>query len=189
MKFGTFQIGGSTERVQKRLTEASKAYAAVTRGAVASLNREDIGWSRWGDEDATSDVVSLLVIKEHSLRARRLAAYNPLVKRGIGIRNAYMWSEVPRISGVKKPETAALFDTVLSRTARARDEAAFCTDGIVLYTVRRLDKRVAPVPLSRIRGIARALDATDEADIFAFLIDPVPVSDTLSAEEQERRKP
>ena len=63
MKFGTFQIGGSTQRVQARLTEASKAYAAVTRGAVASLNREDIGWSRWGDEDATSDVVSLTVIK------------------------------------------------------------------------------------------------------------------------------
>lgn len=189
MKFGTFQIGGSTQRVQARLTEASKAYAAVTRGAVASLNREDIGWSRWGDEDATSDVVSLTVIKEHSLRARRLAAYNPLVKRGIGIRNAYMWSEIPRISGIKTPETAALYDTVLSRTARARDEAAFCTDGIVLYTVRRTDKRVAPVPLSRIRGIARALDATDEADIFAFLIDPVPVSDTLSTEEQERRKP
>ena len=51
---------------------------------------------RWYDPSGrASDLVPLSVIKEHSIRSRRLATYNTIVKRGINIRNAYMWTDVP----------------------------------------------------------------------------------------------
>ena len=171
----------SQNSLDTRLKEASNAYAVSLRGATrTALLAEDVGWKAFGSDESTSDVVPLEVVKSHSIRSRRLASYNPLVKRGIGIRNAYMWTTLPTLRNVTGPTLEKLQGPLLSLQARQRDESAFCTDGIVLYLVNRTSKTAAPVPLRRIRGIARAQDASDEGDIYAFLIDAVPVSDQIA---------
>ena len=171
-------------RVDTMLHEASSAFAGTMRSAAAmALQREDIGWAPWGGENQTEDVVPVGTIKAHSIRARRLAAYNPLVKRGLVIRNAYMWSEQPHIDS-----TEPVAEDQMSTSTRSRDEAALCTDGIVLYVCDPAKKTAAPVPLSRIEGVARAHDALSEDDIFAFLVKPVPVNPDPSR-NPETRKP
>lgn len=153
------------------LADASAAYVEAMSRATVMLQREDVGWGLIGG-NSTTDVIDLQTIKAHSERARRLLAYNPLVKRGVGIRNAYMWEHLP----APKNEALAPY---CNAEARTRDEAAFCTDGIVLYVVDRKSRKASPVPLHRVSALARASRATGEADVFAFLIDPVPVSSEL----------
>lgn len=153
------------------LADASAAYVEAMNRATVMLQREDVGWGVFGS-GSTTDVIDIQTIKAHSERARRLLAYNPLVKRGVGIRNAYMWEHLPETkSEPLKPLCTA--------DARMRDETAFCTDGMVLYVVDRMGRKAAPVPLNRVSALARAAGATGEADVFAFLIDPVPLSAAL----------
>lgn len=154
-----------------RLEEAGRAYSDTLSRAAQALRREDIGWSTWVGPGDTMDVVPLESIKDHSVRARRLAAYNPLVKRGITIRNAYMWSELPETTS-----STNLAKDLVSLESRCRDESALCTDGIVIYLCDPSTKKAAPVPLSRVVAVARSEDAASEGDLFAFLILPVPTS-------------
>lgn len=170
--------------VERLLEEASKAFAGTMRSAASmALAREDVGWSPW-DGGATSDVVDLSTIKAHSQRARRLAAYNPLVKRGITIRNAYMWAEQPQVDASDRHRT--LTEDLVSVTTRSRDEAALCTDGSVIYLCDPVSRTAAPVPLKRVQGVARTRDAASEDDVYAFLIDPVPVTGTEHEPQQPR---
>lgn len=174
-----------SRRTDARITEAVTAYSRGMGSIVSSLAREDIGWKGFGEKD--EDVVPLPVLKDHSRRARHLASYNPLVKRGINIRNAYMWYDLPEVRDTGKvQQVKALHDSLLSMDARSRDESALCTDGIVIYLASRRRKEVRPVPLSRVRAVARADDASDEGDLYAFLIEPVPTTDATS---NERRDP
>lgn len=164
-----------------RLSEAARQYDTFVNNvgrAIASLKSEDVGWAPIGGTDSSMfDSVPLSVIKDHSVRARHLLAYNPLVQRGITIRNAYMWSDLPEVAGVGNR-----YEQFLSLQTRMRDEAALCTDGAVFYLVNPRTKQIRSVPISRIAGFARAYDAVDEQDIHAFLIDPLPPSDQLTTD-------
>lgn len=170
---------GSDGRIEAAMESAARAFSdtadALTR---ASLMKEDVGW--YDPSGRASDLVPLSVIKEHSIRSRRLATYNTIVKRGINIRNAYMWTDVPEPRKIAKRAKERLEATLLGREARVRDEAAFNTDGMVIYRVSP-GGNVAPVPITRVQGIARAEDALDEADIHALLITPVPLEDPSRA--------
>lgn len=162
------------------LQEAAEVYAEAMGRATVMLQREDYGWARVGGS-TTTDVIDIDTIKAHSDRARRLMAYNPLVKRGVGIRNAYMWEHLPQARGGKVRE-------LCSAEARMRDETSFCTDGMVLYVVDTASRIASPVPLSRVVGLARASSATHEADVYAFCIDPVPLSGDVSDRVPEAQK-
>lgn len=170
---------GTDGRIEAALESAARAFSdtadALTR---ASFMEEDVGW--YDPSGRASDLVPLSVIKEHSIRSRRLATYNTIVKRGINIRNAYMWTDVPEPRKIAKRAKERLEATLLGREARVRDEAAFNTDGMVIYRVSP-GGNVAPVPITRVQGIARAEDALDEADIHALLITPVPLEDPSRA--------
>ena len=167
--------------LQTVLREASAQYGEVMTSALRNMQREDVGWALIGGGDTeTSDSVPLEVVKAHSVRSRRLVSLNPLVKRGVMVRNAYMWADMPDVSALSKAIVERNHDTVFSLKARCRDESALCTDGMVVYLVNKGRRVASPVPLKRVRGIARADDATDESDIYAFLIDPVPVSSDIS---------
>lgn len=161
--------------IERRVSEALGSYSRGMSRAVSMLAREDVGWV---GADSQRDAVPLPVIKEHSQRARHLVAYNPLVKRGITIRNAYMWYDMPEVV-----TRSALSDTVqedlLSRDARVRDESALCTDGAVIYLVSKSKKIARPVPLSRVAGVARSEDSGFEGDIHAFLINEVKNDPTI----------
>ena len=166
---------GTDGRIEAAMESAARAFSdtadALTR---ASFMKEDVGW--YDPSGRASDLVPLSVIKEHAIRSRRLATYNTIVKRGINIRNAYMWTDVPEPRKIAKRAKERLDAVLLGREARVRDEAAFNTDGMVIYRVSP-GGNVAPVPITRVQGIARAEDALDEADIHALLITPVPLED------------
>lgn len=170
---------GTDGRVEAAMESAARAFSdtadALTR---ASLMKEDVGW--YDPSGRSSDLVPLSVIKEHSIRSRRLATYNTIVKRGINIRNAYMWTDLPEPRKIPKRAAERLEGALLGREARVRDEAAFNTDGMVIYRVAP-GGVVAPVPLTRVQGVARAEDAVDEGDIHALLITPVPLEDPSRA--------
>lgn len=170
---------GTDGRIEAAMESAARAFSdtadALTR---ASLMKEDVGW--YDPSGRASDLVPLSVIKEHSIRSRRLATYNTIVKRGINIRNAYMWTDVPEPRKIAKRAKERLEPALLGREARVRDEAAFNTDGMVIYRVSP-GGNVAPVPITRVQGIARAEDALEEADIHALLITPVPLEDPSRA--------
>lgn len=170
---------GTDGRIEAAMESAARAFSdtadALTR---ASFMKEDVGW--YDPSGRASDLVPLSVIKEHSIRSRRLATYNTIVKRGINIRNAYMWTDVPEPRKIAKRAKERLDAVLLGREARVRDEAAFNTDGMVIYRVSP-SGNVAPVPITRVQGIARAEDALEEADIHALLITPVPLEDPSRA--------
>ena len=170
---------GTDGRVEAAMESAARAFSdtadAMTR---ASFMKEDVGW--YDPSGRASDLVPLSVIKEHSIRSRRLATYNTIVKRGINIRNAYMWTDVPEPRKIAKRAAERLDAVLLGREARVRDEAAFNTDGMVIYRVSP-GGNVAPVPITRVQGIARAEDALEESDIHALLITPVPLEDPSRA--------
>lgn len=169
--------------LQTVLREASAQYGQVMSSALRNMQREDVGWALIGGagESATSDSVPLDVVKQHAIRSRRLVSLNPLVKRGIMVRNAYMWADMPDVSALNNTIVERNHDTVFSLKARCRDESALCTDGMVVYLVNKSTRIAAPVPIKRVSAVARAEDATDESDLYAFLIDPVPVSSDLTA--------
>lgn len=166
---------GSDGRIEAAMESAARAFSDTADAlARASLMQEDVGW--YDPARTSSDLVPLSVIKEHSIRSRRLATYNTIVKRGINIRNAYMWTDLPEPRKIPKRAKERLDAVLLGRGARVRDEAAFNTDGMVIYRVSP-GGNVAPVPITRVQGVARAEDALDEADIHALLIGPVPLED------------
>ncbi len=162
---GAVSPWGALRAPAQEITEAISA-------SLANLRREDIGWAQIG-ENYTSDVVPLKAIKDHSVRARRLAALNPLVKRGIGIRNAYMWESLPE-ANLSESAMRLFGDDLLSLEARSRDESAFATDGMVLYLVTPTTQAVRPVPLHRVVDVARVETALGEGDISAVLVSPLP---------------
>ena len=157
---------------QQEFSEATAVINAGMTNSLIRLKQEDIGWASIGGDSDWSDSVPLEIIKEHAARARRLAAYNPLVKRGITIRNAYMWTD-PFTFEVADNVREKIQDNVLSVAARVRDEASFATDGCVIYLVERASKTVIPIDITRLLGVARADDALSKGDIFALLIAPV----------------
>ena len=168
-------------KLRTALMEASNQYSMTMSRAVSSLYKEDVGWDNLSNgNDQTSDAIPLEVIKSHALRSRRLVSLNPLVKRGVTVRNAYMWADMPDCSQLSERAQTVMATPVLALEARVRDETAFNTDGMVVYTVNKSQGIVAPVPITRVSAVARSTEAVDEADIYAFLIEPVPVSTSFA---------
>lgn len=140
---------------------------------LARLKREDAGWLPLSAVEGPDSLITLDVIRDHSARARRLATLNPIVKRGLVVRNAYMWGDPVVYKGSTGPSRKVIEENAkacFSVQARVRDEQSFNTDGCVIYLVDKATKTVTPVPLMRLAGVA-----TDDAtgDVVALLINPV----------------
>lgn len=160
-------------RYKAKLQEAVGVFSA----SLARLRREDIGWSPLSALGVDDNALTLDAIRDHAARARRLATLNPIVKRGLVVRNAYMWAdpvvykgETPAVRRVIDENAKACF----SVQARVRDEQAFNTDGCVIYLVDKATKTATPVPLKRFGGVA-----TDDTtgDVVALLVNPVTNGD------------
>lgn len=154
------------------LREASGNIGAHMTHAMARLQQENVGWRLFGETDDADAAIPLNVIKAHSERARRLVSLNPLVKRGLVVRNGYMWTDAIEYKGRKNPDKnviAANAESVFSVAARTRDEIAFSTDGCVIYLIDRHTRTATNVPVSRLHGVATN-EATGEP--YALLISP-----------------
>ena len=160
-------------RYEQKLTEALGAYSE----SLARLRQEDIGWVSLSAVEGADSLITLDVIRDHSARARRLATLNPIVKRGLVVRNAYMWSDPVVYKGATRPARKVIDENAkacFSVQARVRDEQAFNTDGCVIYLVDKTTKTVMPIPLMRLGGVA-----TDDVtgDVVALLINPATTGD------------
>lgn len=160
-------------KYEQKLTEALGAYSE----SLARLRQEDIGWVSLSAVEGADSLITLDVIRDHSARARRLATLNPIVKRGLVVRNAYMWSDPVVYKGVTRPARKVIDENAkacFSVQARVRDEQAFNTDGCVIYLVDKTTKTVMPIPLMRLGGVA-----TDDVtgDVVALLINPATTGD------------
>lgn len=160
-------------KYEQKLIEALGAYSE----SLARLRQEDIGWVSLSAVEGADSLITLDVIRDHSARARRLATLNPIVKRGLVVRNAYMWSDPVVYKGTTRPARKVIDENAkacFSVQARVRDEQAFNTDGCVIYLVDKTTKTVMPIPLMRLGGVA-----TDDVtgDVVALLINPASTGD------------
>lgn len=160
-------------KYEQKLIEALGAYSE----SLARLRQEDIGWVSLSAVEGADSLITLDVIRDHSARARRLATLNPIVKRGLVVRNAYMWSDPVVYKGATRPARKVIDENAkacFSVQARVRDEQAFNTDGCVIYLVDKTTKTVMPIPLMRLGGVA-----TDDVtgDVVALLINPATTGD------------
>lgn len=160
-------------KYEQKLIEALGAYSE----SLARLRQEDIGWVSLSAVEGADSLITLDVIRDHSARARRLATLNPIVKRGLVVRNAYMWSDPVVYKGATRPARKVIEENAkacFSVQARVRDEQAFNTDGCVIYLVDKTTKTVMPIPLMRLGGVA-----TDDVtgDVVALLINPATTGD------------
>lgn len=156
-------------KYEQRFQEALGAFSQ----SLARLRQEDIGWLPLSAVEGTDSMITLDVIRDHSARARRLATLNPIVKRGLVVRNAYMWGDPVVYKGMTRPSRKVIDENskaCFSVQARVRDEQSFNTDGCVIYLIDKATKTVSPVPLMRLAGVA-----TDDVtgDVVALLINPV----------------
>lgn len=156
-------------KYKAKLQEAMGAFSV----SLARLRREDIGWSPLSALGVDDNALTLDAIRDHAARARRLATLNPIVKRGLVVRNAYMWADPVVYKGETKPVRKVIDENAkacFSVQARVRDEQAFNTDGCVIYLVDKATKTATPVPLKRLGGVA-----TDDTtgDVVALLVNPV----------------
>ena len=155
-------------KYKAKLQEAVGVFSA----SLARLRREDIGWSPLSALGVDDNALTLDAIRDHAARARRLATLNPIVKRGLVVRNAYMWAD-PVVYKGETPAVRRVIDenakSCFSVQARVRDEQAFNTDGCVIYLVDKATKTATPVPLKRLGGVA-----TDDTtgDVAALLVNP-----------------
>ena len=156
-------------KYEQRFQEALGAFSQ----SLARLRQEDIGWLPLSAAEGADSMITLDVIRDHSARARRLATLNPIVKRGLVVRNAYMWGDPVVYKGMTRPSRKVIDENskaCFSVQARVRDEQSFNTDGCVIYLIDKATKTVSPVPLMRLAGVA-----TDDVtgDVVALLINPV----------------
>lgn len=156
-------------KYEHKIQEALGAFSQ----SLARLRQEDIGWLPLSAVEGADSLITLDVIRDHSARARRLATLNPIVKRGLVVRNAYMWGDPVVYKGMTGPSRKVIEENskqCFSVQARVRDEQSFNTDGCVVYLVDKATKTVSPVPLMRLAGVA-----TDDVtgDVVALLINPV----------------
>lgn len=154
-------------KYRNSFVEATHNIGSYMTTAMLRLKQEDIGWTPLSglNNDGT---IPLDVIKQHAERARMLVALNPLVKRGLVVRNAYMWTDPIEFDGdsigLERNEKS-----VFSVAARVRDETAFSTDGCVTYIVNKSAKVATPVPIERFGGVAK--DSVT-GEVYAVLISP-----------------
>lgn len=154
--------------VRKALRESSGLVNGYMTQAMIRLKQEDAGWTLLSG-DASDTQIPFSVIKDHAARARRLSALNPIVKRGLVVRNAYMWTDP--VYYKSNAERVVQQNECFTQAARIEDEISFCTDGCVTYIVNPKTKMAFSVPLSRVHNTA---SDSFTGKVYALLISDTP---------------
>lgn len=128
--------------------------------ADVQLALDNIGWRPMG-EDADMNELPLSTIKGHTQVTRALAVINPLIKRGLSVRTAYIWGNGIVHEGLEKyPEfvkSAVNQKYLLSAKAQMELEQCLGTDGNFFLMVTKPGAQskhgaVARVPMRQITG-------------------------------------
>lgn len=132
----------------------------------ALLRMEDIGWKPMG-EDYNGTEYPLESAKKNSVTTRALVTINPLVKRGMNVRTAYIWGNGVEFDGLEKykdfAESPANKKWLLSPKAHAEMEMCLGTDGTFVLLLTKLPKpHVQRIPLHQITGTINNPDNFEE---------------------------
>jgi hypothetical protein len=128
--------------------------------ADVQLALDNVGWMPLG-EDANLRELPLSSIKKHTQVTRALAVINPLIKRGISVRTAYIWGNGITLDGLDEKsgffKSAVNQKYLLSRKAQMELESCLATDGNFFLLVtkpgaRSKDGAVARIPMWQITG-------------------------------------
>ncbi len=160
-------------KLQESLSRLTESISSGLSQSMLNLRREDVGWSVMSGSSDGDNLMTLQVIQQHSERAKHLAALNPLVKRGITVRNAYMFTDGAIVTGPTTATKERNYEEALSMLARVRDEATFITSGTVIYLAHKGRRELSPVSLDRVSAVARSAEARGLNDIYAIKIAPL----------------
>lgn len=120
--------------------------------ADVKLALDNVGWRPMG-EDADMRELPLSTIKAHTQVTRALAVINPLIKRGISVRTAYIWGNGITLDGIDSHEDFAALPAnskyLLSEKAQMELESCLATDGNFFLLLTKPGKGTA-------RGKAKA---------------------------------
>ena len=157
---GTLQADVDTlfER-QESLREAAQG------PGLAALRAEDVGWKLLsGGDGGLVEELDLGDIKQHANAARALRAANPLAKRGVAVRNAYIWDDAIEYP----PAAQSIIDnpvnqqSLFSEEAAEELESALLTDGQYFLLLDPGKKEARRVPLAEITGLVHNPEFKDD---------------------------
>lgn len=140
--------------VDRLTTEQERLEEAVNGTGLAALRAEDKGWRLISGGVVDTDEIDIDVLREHAADARALRAMNPLVKRGIVVRNAYIWQDEVNYPDAAKPimDDEVNKEQFFSDEALEELEAAFCTDGQYFLLLDSGTKQIRRIPFHEITG-------------------------------------
>lgn len=133
--------------------------------ANVQLALDNVGWNPLG-EDINATELPLASIKKFTEVTRALGVINPLAKRGIAVRTAYIWGNGITLTGLD-------LDSVFAKKAvnkkyllsdKAWVELEFClaTDGNFFLLVNKPKQEVQRIPLHQITGTVSNPDNAEE---------------------------
>lgn len=157
-------FGTMASEVDRLTTEHERLEEAVSGTGLAALRAEDRGWRLISGGVLGTDEIDLEVLREHAADARALRAMNPLVKRGIVVRNAYIWQDEidypAEADGIR--EDGVNKEQFFGDEAREELEAAYCTDGQYFLLLDSRTKQVRRIPFHEIAGVVTNPDYDSE---------------------------
>lgn len=158
-------LGGLAQDVDMLRDNQERIQESVRSGVgLGGLAREDVGWRKVSGGADDNDAIPLDVLQEHAERARKLRALNPLVKRGIVVRNAYIWQhDIKYPTGAEKIiDDPTNQDQVFGDSTQEELEATLTTDGQYFLLCDPARKTVHKVPFDEITGTVRNPDHEGE---------------------------
>jgi hypothetical protein len=140
--------------------------------ADVQLALDNIGWRPLGEE-ADMNELPLSAIRDYTNVTRALAVINPLIKRGLAVRHAYIWGNGIKLEGLVEKHAAFCKKAVnqkylLSDKAQEELENCLATDGNFFLLVTKpgspksTDGDVARIPMRQITGTISNPDNSEE---------------------------
>jgi hypothetical protein len=166
-----------------QLLEVEKANAGLAETVLelkesladVTLALDNIGWSPLGGEYGDMRELPLQTIKDQTKVTRALAVINPLIKRGIAVRTAYIWGNGIKLDGLDETSEFAKHagnkKYLFSEKAQMEMESCLATDGnfflmVTKKSARSKADRLTRVPMWQITGAVS--DPENAEDIWFY---------------------
>lgn len=182
--------------VQSELSAVKSNYAMLEENmADVLLALDNVGWEVVGEEIDTQEI-PLDTIRKKSKTTRALLALNPIIKRGMAVRTAYIWGGGVEFVGLdakgKFFKKATNQKYLLSPQAWGEMEAALGTDGNFfmlvdkggIYKANADRAKLTRLPMEQIQGTVS--DPENQEDIWFYRREWTTIVNSTS-DESERK--
>jgi len=176
---------------------ALKEMTVVLQESMAdvTLALDNIGWRPLGEDLGDLQEIPLASVKKHTQVTRALAVINPLIKRGIAVRGAYIWGNGITLDGLE--ETDPFWKSpnnqkyLLSNKAQLEMESCLSTDGnfFLLVTKKsasvKVDK-VQRIPFGQITGVIT--DPDNSEDIWFYRREWATITTRPGSDQEDTKR-